>query len=576
MYTLKNIFQAVGLTLVVLLALPACEDISDVNVDPNAFTEVRPHNLLTGAMKNSLDLIGGTMNNEMFLTYGQYAGGIGGQFPRYFFTDNGVNQFWNTMYVDVLKNTQVVIDNFSNDPNAANQVEIAKIWRAYVYSVAVSTWGPVPFTDALGDDLEVGYDDETLIYTEILNDLRTAAAKIDPAGDALTQDPLFGGNNNKWVAFANSLRLKLALRLQEGFPTLAEEHGREVMGAGVALITENANNAILRWGSDEENWSHYYRRYIFGNNIAQEPRVSDWYYLHLKSYKDPRMAAVMEPSEVPYTVTDRLYYEERDSFVTVNYDIPYLGRPAGNTNTIPNWDVTDDINPMQGIFEENYSFANLATYFAPDASYPLITADEVKFMQAEAALLNWGGNNTPQAYYEDAIRTSFARYQVDGADAYLAQDGVAWGTSADGLRNFVGVVNTGVSTSPLDHIITQRWLASFWQGHDAWCLLRRTRILDIPPHMEPDGPGLSRGYTNVPERMIYAPEELGLNSNGYQSGLDALGGSDELATLLQFAKAPNYPNWPNESTDLNFDFATQFYGDTVEDLIAAGISFTIQ
>lgn len=66
------------------------------------------------------------------------------------------------------------------------------------------------------------------------------------------QDPVFNGDNTKWIKFANSLRLKIALRISEGFPALAQQHGSEAMANENNLLSENLDNVALKWGLEEE------------------------------------------------------------------------------------------------------------------------------------------------------------------------------------------------------------------------------------------------------------------------------------------------------------------------------------
>ena len=197
----------------------ACEkSFEEININPNAFNTAQPENLLAGAVKGTLDLVGGDMNMQMSLNYGHYIGGVGGQFPRFYFTETRLDEWWNDFYVDILKNIQEIIDNYSGDPEYTNRVQIAKIWKSYVYSVMVSTFGGVPMSEALSTNTSVGYDSEEQVLTAILDMLKEAGQTIIPDGDKLGKDPVFNGNNDLWIKFANTLRLKIALRISEGFP----------------------------------------------------------------------------------------------------------------------------------------------------------------------------------------------------------------------------------------------------------------------------------------------------------------------------------------------------------------------
>ena len=113
-----------------LTILDSCTNkFEEINTNPDAISVASPEELFAGTVKKGLDLIGGTLNDQMFNTYASYYGGKGGQFNRYFYTESGLDNFWRQFYVDVLKNNQDIIDNYSDDPSYTNRVYISKIWK---------------------------------------------------------------------------------------------------------------------------------------------------------------------------------------------------------------------------------------------------------------------------------------------------------------------------------------------------------------------------------------------------------------------------------------------------------------
>ena len=119
--------------LVAFLAIGmfSCTDgFEDMNENPNNFEVTSAESLLTGAVISTLDLVGGDLNDQMFNNYASFYGGKGGQFPKFFYTDSGVDQYWRRFYINILTNTQKIIDDYSADPKYANRVHIAKIWKS--------------------------------------------------------------------------------------------------------------------------------------------------------------------------------------------------------------------------------------------------------------------------------------------------------------------------------------------------------------------------------------------------------------------------------------------------------------
>ena len=560
--------------LVLLLSFSCTNKFEEINTNEFIFFEASPEELFAGVVKNTLDLVGGTLNDQMYNTYASYYGGKGGQFNRSFFQEQGLDNFWKTFYVNILQNNQDIIDNYENNPDFKNRVYIAKIWKSYVYSILVSTFGPVPYEEALKGLNSAKYDSEEFIYINILKELKEAAENMDVVGDALEQDPLFDGDNNKWKKFANTLRLKIALRISEGFPTLAQQHGIEAMANEANLVSSNADNATMKWGSEQENWSFNYRRYVFVQaNEDVVPYMNFHFILNLKTYKDPRLTALVEPSSQPLIIRHDVFKSgSTTDLITVEYDLPYFGRPLGGNDAVDGWALDFNENILNGLPNRRYSRPKLDLFMAPDMVYNIITFAETNFIKAEAQLKGWGGSKTAEQYYYDGIDASFAQYGSTGVAEYKDRDGIKWGTSSTGDRGLFGVVTSGISTDPLDKIIRQRWLASYNQGHDMWCVQKRTRILPLIDQFGPDG-ATGLDYTPLAERMIYPPlVEGSLNNEALQDAINTLGGNT-LFTPLKMNKSYTPTVWENLVPEFNQDFA--IYGDSEDDLIAAGITYKI-
>ena len=552
----------------------------EMNQNPNNFDNVTPENLFTGVVKNTLDLVGGDMNDQMFNNYASYYGGKGGQFPKFFYTDSGLDRYWRIFYVNILTNTQKIIDTYSDDPKYANRVHIAKIWKSYVYSVLVSTFGPVPYVDVLGSKTTTTYASEEFIYNAILDMLKAAGEGIDVSatGDKLSTDPVFNGDNMMWRKFANTLRLKIALRISTGFPALAEKHGKEVMANEAGLISSNAENIAMKWSNIQQNWSYNYSRYIFLDSADDVvPFVNHHYILNMKTYYDPRLKVIVEPSTEPLEFTDRLLKAGSTTLkINVKYKLPYYGRPLGANTGLAEWNLIAANNILEGIAINGYCKPSKALFMAKDMKFFIVTFAELNFMLAEAKLKGWGGSKTAEQYYYAGIDASFEQYGVSSEVAvYKDRLGIKWNTTSGGDRDLFGIVSSGITTNPMDKIIRQLWLTSYNQGHDIWCLQKRTRLLPLIPNFSPDT-SVGSQFVDIPERMVYPISEIGLNNAGYVAAIQALGGN-QMSTPLKMNKTPIFipSDWTSKGASFNQDFARRFYGESVSDLIAAGVPYTI-
>ena len=136
----------------------------------------------------------------------------------------------------------------------------------------------------------------------------------------------------------------------------------------------------------------------------------------------------------------------------------------------------------------------------------------------------------------------------------------------------------------LDKIVRQRWLSSFNQGHDIWCLQKRTRLLPIIDHFAPDG-ATGLNFAPIPERMIYPPIIEGATNNAnLQDAISKLTESvspnfssgNSLYSKLKINKTYTPIDWATYGTPtFTSDFLTNFYGDSEDDLIAAGVTYKI-
>ena len=574
MKRIKHIYKFI-LVFGLVGAFSCTDGFEELNKNPNSFNSAPPENSFAGIVKNTLDLVGGDLNDQMYMNYASYYGGKGGQFPHFFYTD-AVNGWWQRFYVNILKNTQEIIDNYGDNPDYTNRVYIAKIWKSYVYSVMVSTFGGVPMTDALGDNTTANYDSEEQIYTAILNMLKEAGAGIKPAGDKLSKDPIFNGDNTMWIKFANSLRLKIAMRISTGFPALAQEHASAVLSNEDGLIASNSENILMKWGIEQENWSFNYTRYIFGDPSADVvPYMNFHFLLNLKTYNDPRMTALANVASKPLLITDTLFASGSSTDkVIVRYPIPFYGKTLATTRALDAWNLNGNLSPLTGVDNSSYSRINSDRFMTQDMSFPIITYAEICFNKAEAKLKGWGGSKTAEEFYYAGIDASFAQLGVSGAAAYKAQDGIKWGTSSKGDRDLFGVVTSGISVDPVDKIVRQSWIAMFGQGHDAWCLMKRTRLLPVIPQFSPDG-SLGVNYVEVPERMIYATTENGINPIAYAAASGILAKGDNMYSPLKMNKTYTPVDWEALPAVYNNDFAKKWYGNSVDDLIANGISYEI-
>ncbi|GAL72350.1 SusD/RagB family nutrient-binding outer membrane lipoprotein [Jejuia pallidilutea] len=562
-----------------IIVLSCTSDFEEINKNPNQFTTASPEALLTGAFRTSLNEVGGEMNLWMFASYARYAGGLqGNELHQFGVAEVLTRGYWQNLYVDVITACDAVINIYEDNPDFNNRVQVAKAWKAYTYHVIFTTWGPAPLSNAIDINQlpDIIFDSEEKGYTQILSMLKEASDNMSAEGDSFVngQDVIYGGDMNKWMKFINTMRLKIALRISTGFPSLAQQHINEALAKGEdMLILDNSDNAILSFENDPVNWNSFYNQEVIVQNDNHIPKVNHNFMLFLTTYGDPRIEVFAAESKKKVLITDMLQEGGGSTdTISVQYAVPYLGEPLGtNANrALPNWGLNENDNPLRDYEFDNYSGWG-ERFMAADADYTLISAAETYFILAELNATGYNTVESAQSYYNKGIEASFSRYNLQNElSGYLSQDGIAWGTSSQGKRNYNGIITSGISDDPLEKILTQRWIAMFFQGHDGYCLQKRTRKLAWSPFIEPaDRIGVD--YLDFPERMVYPESELIANPVGYASGVELLGGTDTVLTKLEMNSDAAPTDWDSVPAEFNNEYISGYYGPSVDDLLAAGL-----
>lgn len=501
----RNIIFNTFLTASVLLATGCTKDFEEINENPNDPIVVPTSTLLTSAQKGLMDntwdeWFNGRRGNQLaqYWASNQYSAE-----SRYQFRTGVTNNSWTLFYagggssgvyegMGGLMELQQIInlnqespgDNLSSG-SPANQIAAARIMKVWAYQNMTDCWGPIPYSQALkpSEFTFPGYDSQRDIYLSLLTELQEAVAQID-AGGSISGDNIYGGNMAQWAKFANSLRMRVALRMSETEDAgVAQTHFEE---AAQNCFTSNADNALYNYSGAGLDNNPQNEDFKTRNDFAASNVMLDNVMVPLN---DPRIPTFFAP--------------------TVNGG-NYVGEVYGLSEANAAITVNDDISQRSALV--------LA------ADFPGIYLDyaQVEFMLAEAAGLGWavpGGGE--QAHYEAGITASIqwwadkAGITLGGSDIsdYIAQPGVAYVAG-----DWSGVLGK------------QKWIALYMQGIQGWCEARRLdfNFLQAPA----DGPLAPTGSSIIPLRMEYPLDEQTLNGNSYSNGVSLLGGADALSTPL--------------------------------------------
>ncbi len=424
------------------------------------------------------------------------------------------NTYWDRIYDELLSPSGQVMDlALANDATVFYQW--AKLIRILGVSRLTTYHGPVIYSTY--GQTGAKYDSEEELYNAFFADLDTIQSvfseNLEYTGIE-DFDAAYDGSIANWAKLANSMRLRLAIRISEVAPELAKEQGEKAMADDAGLITS----------SDDDFYIPLYGSQIYLAIITGwgDTRMSASMESILVGLKDPRITGFFEP------VSD-------ESLVTDHPDFPYKGVRAGGQN-----DAKDDHLPYS---EMNGDIADWT-------ERPYLTSSEVYFDLAEAALRGWDGAGDAAANYEAGVRASFTQWGISGVDDYLADatstpidyNDVVYDDQGDGTvndftsRSTVTVAwdESATNEEKLEKIITQKWIAAYTNPNEPWVDFRRTGYPKLP-HVYNNFSSSDWGVIPSDEwikRMPFVPDERTSNSDAVAAATATMGGDDLISTRL--------------------------------------------
>lgn len=464
-------------------------------------------------------LLGGTMGGYMADGKQDWHNTISNFNP----TDNWTNVFMASDKVMPLIFTNYnMLQRVSDDPVILAVGDIVKV--AAMHRVT-DTYGPIPYSEVgMDGNIKVRYDSQKEVYTKMLEELTAAVDALTPHKTnnfSPKADVIFGGNTEKWIKLANSLKLRLAMRISYADPELSKRMSEEAVAHEVGTMISNEDNALFSTYSVDGNPLKVSVEY---NLIKKHEDDSDCLtrsgdgkaaadiICYMNGYNDPRRAAYFTKSE----------WEDEE----------YVGMRRGI------------IIPSNTEIGHKFSGVNI-----PNTSDPVcwMNAAEVAFLKAEAIAVfgyNMGGVSA-QECYEQGIRLSFEQWGAGDAASYIADnEAVPTGyVDPSGSNSFDGVLSditiawdeAASVEQKQERIIIQKWIANWLLGNESWADYRRTGYPNLLPSTAEGNK--SNGIVDSelgPRRMPYPAQEVTTNGDNYQAAVAKLGGPDNMATKLWF------------------------------------------
>lgn len=512
--------------LCLLLALAGCTgNFDEINRNPNEVTEdeIQRGNYKTGSnLRGLISLVVPAQEhmyqfNELLVgcSFGGYAEGTPDGWKNKFSTFNPTADWLKWPFVNVLKEAYAYYRGIRKGTDNPVMLALADVMRVAIMHRVTDTYGPIPYSKIIEntkEELTVGYDSQEEVYMKMFEELNAAIEVLSKNTGISTEafgdfDGVYHGNVSQWIKYANSLKLRMAMRLSYVKPDIAKAKAAEAIAAGVILtkaddaeLTLSENRAVLPW----TDWNDH--------------RVGADIISYMNGYEDPRRKEMFTKVK-SQSGTDEIFAGMR------------IGIDVSDKNTAV----------------ECYSTMNINT----KSSYLWMNAAEVAFLRAEYEL-RWGSQDAAKALYEEAIRLSFDDYKVSGADDYIASPKVpeAYRDNNKGTYSastpasqIVPAWNDHEPESEktkeenLERIITQKWIAMFPLGNEAWAEYRRTGYPRLLPAVVNNSGGVVDSKYGA-RRLNYPTEEYNENRTNLLEAITMLGGPDNQGTRLWWDVKP--------------------------------------
>lgn len=495
--------KATFLILAMLLMVTSCtDDFSEINTDSNSIAvigEAELPFLFTKAI-DAINWTGQTTENLYSAQYCQYFANL----TSYFSTDQYEIEMswalhaWQNHFVNAMPQLLTIMDN--TEPGSA-QYALAKLWMAYSAHRTTDYFGPMPYSQAGIPNLTVPYDSQKDIYYDMFETITEAVATLENySGQNVfgNYDIIYGGDIDKWIKFANTLRLRLAIRISNIDPAKAKTEGEAAYAAGI--MESNDDNAEALNSTQDDNFlSHSSEWNEFRMSAAMESVMV--------GYDDPRISEYWIPA-----VASGTYEGLRNGLSPVQ-----LGDSQNKANTNshvgPRW-----TSPASGGID---SYLTTPHY--------VMSAAEAYFLRAEGAWLGWEMGGTVESLYEEGVTMSMEQWGVTNQatiDAYLSSTAVPVAPNdyldSPALNDITIKFDTTDEDRQLEQIAMQKWIALFPDGWEAWADYRRRPSINLYPVANSKNPDIPDPTAEYIRRIPFLEYEYQSNTTATEEAVQLL------------------------------------------------------
>jgi hypothetical protein len=494
-----------SIAIVSALIMGGCSKFGEINTNPDKTTMGNSGMLATGLLR-TMTTCAGNGDNKNYVTDDFLSKYIA--WTESSDIDLMFNKLNNASFSDIAK-----LVNATKMVEAAPTEGLKKSYQGLAHFVRVMTFynatmrvGDIPYSEAGTGNTAPKYDSQKDIYYTVFNELKEAAEILGKHLEGqefcgANNDLIFGGDTDKWIKFANSLRLRYALRIAYKDPAKAKTEGEAALKGGV--MASNEDNAYVRIDASG-SWGHPLYMICQWNCFTMSKTMEN-IFKNSSTVEDPRMPLWFGPSVgwwqhqkdnttifngekfsgVPNGLSDKaMLAVDEDGYA---YNDPNNNSCVYGLQAFPDWHTSGELGSSK--VKLNFKVMNYA---------------ETCQLKAEAALRGWDGAGDIKANYEAGIRASFAEERAPIADATL------YSTANDETYITTGWVkwdNAATDEEKLERIITQKWISLYPNGIEAWAECRRTGYPELMPVQQSEDPDIKPANGEFIKKIRYSDVE---------------------------------------------------------------------
>ena len=471
--------------------------------------------------------------------------------------DDQMRLLWDRYYSVSIKNLADAIANSADKPNVNAALRIHYV---YLMSILTDTYGDVPCLEAGKGYLEgistPKYDSQEDIYNFFFEELAACVEQLGTGTDRITGDVTsLKGDIDAWKRYANSLRLRYAMRISDVAPEKAKAEFDAALISNGGYIDAAAEDAYIVYidgpftlydGAAELDFRvNALGEILYGQDPTSPTFVSSTFYNLMKDNNDPRLYRICRhyintkrsetkpDADWNVDVTDEVlaYYEKiGDTVHPCNpgaaWYSDWINAPADNE--IPTLERLVAQDPTAGFNGNNFNARMLRPFLSIDFEQPycpgfLMSSAEVHFLLAEAADKGWTVTGSVESHFKagvtDAMEIINKHYLADSRKM-----------SNDEISTYVNTMAAGLSVNAKEAINTQAWMLHFTNPSEAWANLRRSDypvIMDRTKLKTYDGFIYDDPNLATPTRLKYPVLESKYNTENYNDAIQRLGGKDD-------------------------------------------------